>query len=446
MARKRWMIWAGWGASVWCGGGVAAALFFGDSTKPYFLPGQTTHGHHQIELKCSECHTPFGGVKDDACNRCHAAELAAVRDSHPKSKFTDPRNAELLTHLDAARCVTCHREHVPHVTQAMGVTQPPDYCLHCHAEIAEERPSHKGMAFDTCATAGCHNFHDNTALYEDFLAKHLHDAPTRADGVRLLPVSTPSTDAALTATAATVPAGVALDAAVVSDWAASAHAHGGVNCVDCHQGGDAAAAWTPKPDHASCARCHASEAEGFLASRHGMRLAAGLSPMTPAQAVLPMRADAAHREMSCNACHSAHRHDTRRAAVDACLACHDDDHSRAYLSSPHYALWQAELSGAGAPGSGVSCATCHLPGEMHRENGRDVIRVQHNQNANLRPNEKMIRSVCQQCHGLGFAIDALADRPLIDRNFTGQPAAHVESLDLVLRRLTERQQRTTKPQ
>ena len=53
----------------------------------------------------------------------------------------------------------------------------------------------------------------------------------------------------------------------------------------------------------------------------------------------------------------------------------------------------------------------------------------------LKPNEKMIRPVCMSCHGLGFAIDALADRALIERNFDGQPEVHVESMDLVKRRL-----------
>ena len=42
------------------------------------------------------------------------------------------------------------------------------------------------MGFETCASAGCHNFHDNRALYEDFLIKHantpwLKDTPVVAD-------------------------------------------------------------------------------------------------------------------------------------------------------------------------------------------------------------------------------------------------------------------------
>jgi hypothetical protein len=58
------------------------------------------------------------------------------------------------------------------------------------------------------------------------------------------------------------------------------------------------------------------------------------------------------------------------------------------------------------------------------------IMVDHNQNATLSPNEKMIRPACMQCHGLGFTLDALADPALTDNNFTGRPAVHVTSMEL----------------
>ncbi len=60
--------------------------------------------------------------------------------------------------------------------------------------------------------------------------------------------------------------------------------------------------------------------------------------------------------------------------------------------------------------------------------------MQHNQNANLRPNEKMLRSVCLECHSLGLSIDALADPELVRRNFGGQPARHVPSIEMALSR------------
>jgi hypothetical protein len=66
--------------------------------------------------------------------------------------------------------------------------------------------------------------------------------------------------------------------------------------------------------------------------------------------------------------------------------------------------------------------------------GSKRVTVQHNQNWNLRPNEKMIRPVCMQCHSLSFSIDALADKALIENNFTGQPSVHIESIDWAVKR------------
>jgi hypothetical protein len=98
-------------------------------------------------------------------------------------------------------------------------------------------------------------------------------------------------------------------------------------------------------------------------------------------------------------------------------------------------LWQQEQDGTGAAGTGVSCATCHLPRIRSREDGGDIVFVQHNQNANLRPNEKMIRTVCLDCHGLRFSIDALADPKLVATNFTGRPARHVASVEMAMKRV-----------
>jgi hypothetical protein len=73
--------------------------------KGMFLFAKTTNGHYQIQLTCSACHTPFQGVKQEACLDCHGEALKAAEDSHPKSKFTDPRNADKLAILDAMRCM-----------------------------------------------------------------------------------------------------------------------------------------------------------------------------------------------------------------------------------------------------------------------------------------------------------------------------------------------------
>jgi len=234
----------------------------------------------------------------------------------------------------------------------------------------------------------------------------------------------------------------------LNDWAASAHARGGVNCRDCHApvGADGKEArWQDKPDPSNCATCPPREQKGFESGRHGMRIAQKLSPMRPEWARQPMKPDAHGRELGCTSCHGAHDFNTRRAAAEACLECHDDRHSKAYPGSPHAQLWQAELAGRAPAGSGVSCATCHLPRETYRDGDLKGIRVQHNQNANLRPNEKMVRGVCMNCHGLGFTLDALADAGLVARNFAGQPARHVESLDLAAARMKQPRQSKPKP-
>jgi predicted CXXCH cytochrome family protein len=432
----------------WSSGGIVAASISGYLTwaiaQPsprVFLPGRTSDGHHQIEDACASCHTPLGGVEQAACLRCHGAELEEAHDSHPPAKFTDPRNAERTAVLDAARCVTCHREHRPEMTRPMAVTLQDDFCFHCHAEVGRERPTHAGLAFDTCADGACHNFHDNRALYLDFLVRGAADPRTLSAGrVPLRPRRAP--DPTRPVSAADVPK-AHRDPDIERAWAASAHGAAAVGCDACHDAtrtGDApnalaATSWNARPGLDACSRCHANERAGFLAGKHGMRVAARLSPMRPALARAPMKAEAAHRELGCGSCHEAHGLDILQAAVESCEGCHDDAHTRAYRQSAHFRLWQRERREPEAfAGTGVSCATCHLP----RKEVGDRVRVEHNQNANLRPNEKMAREVCLRCHGLPFSLDALADAALAQRNFSGAPARVSESFRMALARQAER--------
>lgn len=327
----------------------------------------------------------------------------------------------------------------------MGVTVSDDFCGACHGNIGKERASHQNLSLQTCGTGGCHNYHDNQALYEDFLAKHLEERDTFEAGSVAIrnfaeiyrkralkpvkPLAIPEQDAPLNSK---------VDSKLLAGWESTGHAHAGVNCRDCHEikgkeGG--AALWKDQPDREKCKECHSHEVKGFLEGKHGMRTAQGLPPMNPKMARLAMKSDAPEEGLRCTACHGAHRFDTRAAAAEACLACHDDTHSQAYKASPHYRLWVEETAGLRPPGTGVSCATCHLPREVHQEEGKRRIRVQHNQNFTLRPNEKMLRGVCMNCHGLGFSIDALADLKLIERNFKGRPSIHIKSLEMVGKRI-----------
>src|SRR5690606_37684583 len=124
----------------------------------------------------------------------------------------------------------------------MGLTVPVDFCVLCHEDVGSERTTHAGLEFTTCASSGCHNFHDNRALYEDFLLKHL-DEPDLLSEHTLKQRNFASILAfverypralypprALAAADHDAPAGVALEGSVLDDWAATAHAASGVNC------------------------------------------------------------------------------------------------------------------------------------------------------------------------------------------------------------------------
>ncbi len=464
----------------------AAAMTVGGD-RSALLIGETTDAHHQIEIACETCHAApaFASAAraekalNRGCRRCHDKELKAADDSHPRKKFRNPRMAAYWEKLDARLCTSCHVEHRPEITRVGAVTVAMDFCVACHSEgdqdVRADRPSHAGLGFETCASAGCHNYHDNRALYEKFLVRHagepwlaavpVHEASARQRSRK------PPSRAALARSDAIAPEAALADPAWLDRWAGSGHAAAGVNCGACHapkSGKNATrekilARWVDAPGTAVCEDCHRPQARTFVLGRHGMRRhprvakprnplrqlrriglsqvvpdevaswladAAPPTTMTVAEARIPMRPDAAHRALDCGTCHTPHAVDTARAAVEACASCHDDSHTRAYFDSPHYALWRAELAGEASPGTGVSCATCHMPGTGRRNR----IATDHNQNDNLRPNEKMIRPVCLDCHGLGFSLNALADAALVGRNFKGTPAVRVESIDWAKKR------------
>ena len=456
------------------------------------LVGKTTDAHHQIEMACETCHGAgnFAPTKtavkamNKTCRNCHDDELAKADDTHPRKKFRNPRMAEYWEKLDARFCTSCHIEHRPELTRESAVTVAMDFCSACHSEGDQDvrliRASHAELTFDTCASAGCHNYHDNRALYADFLVKHAFDewlAPQPVHQLTALYLAREQTgDKQLTHADALAPVASLTDLTALEQWTDSAHAASGINCGRCHASDIAddtdqaqiEANWIDAPDMAVCNDCHKVETKTFRQGRHGMRqhpkvanprdtdselqklYLSELTPtflktwvsdpvhplhMTVAEARVPMRQDAADKLLNCGTCHDPHAVNVRHAAVDACLACHNDEHSLAYKDSTHYALWQSGSTGATAPGSGVSCATCHMP-KIKR---RGKVVSSHNQNDTLRPNEKMIRPVCLDCHGLSFAIDSLADEALINRNFNGKPSTQVQSINWALEREKEDQ-------
>lgn len=421
--------------------------------KQLWMPGPLSDGHHQLKERCDVCHGDSFSREDvlqEACVSCHGEQRVKPFDSHPRSKFKDPRNADRLEKIDAMRCVTCHTEHRPEILETDGLTQPVDICFHCHEDIGEERASHSGMEFTTCKSSGCHNFHDNQALYTDFLINHLDEdmvnaepvLPKRQFGLMLSELSDYPLkrypQKSLNLDDADYPLDKLIDDNVLQDWLDSAHAKSGVNCSACHIPDNAAPdsvmsnQWLDQPPLTVCKTCHAIEMTGYENGRHGMRQSVDLEPMTVAQARISMHQSAQHLQVDCNSCHSSHRYDVQHAAAQACLDCHADQHSLAWKDSKHGQLWQQELAGEVSPGQGVSCASCHLPRmEQDISEWMSRIVVQHNQNAVLSPNSKMIRPACLHCHGLEMILDALADRQLINNNFKGLPSRHLQTMEMV---------------
>ena len=123
----------------------AYALFTSED-KSLFMPGELAGGHYQIGIACESCHGESFSDRDamqENCVSCHGDQRKKPFDSHPKAKFTDPRNADRLENINALYCVSCHVEHKPELASKAGVTQPGDFCIHCHKDIAKDRPSHK---------------------------------------------------------------------------------------------------------------------------------------------------------------------------------------------------------------------------------------------------------------------------------------------------------------
>lgn len=421
-----WGIGGGLGIVI-IGMGVWQLFFTGDSRR--FLPGITSLGHHQFEIQCYRCHEGFSrGVSNQACLECHRAQWQQ-QDVHSPALWDLPQHQPQLALLNAKQCATCHREHranlLPNPFGLSNVTVEVHFCQTCHSNILTHS-NHQGFQFNQCIT--CHQYHHDAAMQANYLKPHQQEADTVTTG--RTPINNLLHYYRQTAQHDLEPLTQAQHDApehshfnlVLTDWEKSSHAKTGINCRACHQPPhrDPPAMWdeTPPPDY--CQACHQTELQGFQAGAHGIRPTLGLSPLQTAEANLPMKALVKSRTLNCTACHAAHAFNRSQAAVEACLDCHQDQHSRAYLTSPHYQLWQKQQAGTLPPGAGVSCATCHLPRTVYQQR----VLVQHNISANLRDKKNMV-SVCTVCHGLGFSLDSLATERIYQDNFSRKPAPPV---------------------
>ena len=213
-------------------------------------------------------------------------------------------------------------------------------------------------------------------------------------------------------------------------WQTSAHALNDVNCASCHQNSETKE-FVAAPNHETCQSCHEEAVDTFLLSKHGIRLLEGKEPLTPAMARLPMQHDAMQKQMNCNACHDVHSANTVEASVDACLTCHNDNHSLNYQNSKHAELF-AESQSLPRPGPGaVSCSTCHLPRVTHSTGDSTTVQVIHNNTYNLKPQDRMVGDVCMNCHGLEYSYNSIFDPELVEANFDRPPTLEMESFELM---------------
>lgn len=210
-------------------------------------------------------------------------------------------------------------------------------------------------------------------------------------------------------------------------WQQSAHATANVNCSSCHQQKPSPQV-LQSPTQESCKSCHEGAVDTFLLGKHGIRLLEGQTALTPSLAHLPMQAAAHNKQMNCNACHDVHSVKTLPASVDACLTCHKDSHSLNYKNSKHAQLLLEEGTLPRPSTASTTCATCHLPRQT-TESGTVV--VNHNNTFTLLPQDRMVKEVCMNCHGMEFAYNSIFDDDLVESNFARPPTLSMDTLKMV---------------
>ncbi|MEM9003038.1 MAG: cytochrome c3 family protein [Cyanobacteria bacterium P01_F01_bin.86] len=213
-------------------------------------------------------------------------------------------------------------------------------------------------------------------------------------------------------------------------WQTSAHALNDINCSSCHEQTETKA-FVANPDHESCRTCHEQSVDTFLLGKHGIRLLEGQTPLTPAMARLPMKAEAHDLQMNCGTCHDVHSANTVQASVDSCLTCHNDTHSLNYENSTHAELFMADRSLPRPSANSVSCSTCHLPRHEVQSGDDTLTLVNHNNTYTLLPRDRMVKEVCLNCHSVEYGYNSIFDDDLVEANFDKPPSLELETFDLV---------------
>lgn len=226
----------------------------------------------------------------------------------------------------------------------------------------------------------------------------------------------------------------AIDQALIDEttqlWQNSTHALNDINCSSCHQNSDTKE-FVSHPTGETCKSCHEQAVDTFLLGKHGIRLQEGQSPLTPAMARLPMKAEARDTSMTCNSCHNVHSVETVQASTDACLTCHNDNHSLNYQNSRHAELFDADRQLPRPSENSVSCATCHLPRHEAQSGDSTIALVNHNNTYTLLPRDRMVQEVCMNCHGVEYSYNSIFDDELVEANFDRPPTQKMETFDLM---------------
>ena len=142
--------------------------------------------------------------------------------------------------------------------------------LHYPTTIALLSPGNSRRPANSCraripkhATAGCHNYHDNSSLYESFITSHLNEPDFKANGRVPERDSTKnnSIDSSIPLTQVekfNMPSNVPVTRELLNSWQKSIHAQKLINCKHCHSPVDDEVESTHWDNHVSIDTCTVS--------------------------------------------------------------------------------------------------------------------------------------------------------------------------------------------
>ncbi|MEP9411179.1 MAG: hypothetical protein HRF42_07200 [Candidatus Brocadia sp.] len=262
----------------------------------------------------------------------------------------------------------------------------------------------------------------------------------------------------------------------VADWQGSVHARKGVGCEACHIGSIAELAEKETTEleylgtsgssceddkvrryvtASNCGKCHRKEYQEFMKSRHSVgwqRMLECGKLMSIPKDTRSERCEQCHNiQFKCDSCHTRHTFNTLEAKMpEACRTCHmgsDHPHYEMYISSRHGAVYTAGQSDILKETQSVRslrspvCVTCHMPQGTHDLSfgltrglvGSRLSYIDRNgaaiDEAELTKKREDMLSVCNTCHSLRFAKDALTGADNMCKNVE---AVIKEAKDIVL--------------